>query len=41
MANTVAEITRLTFILKDLRIPLASSPIFYRDNLIELYIYDN
>jgi len=37
MANTVAEITWLTFILKDLRIPLAPPPILYRDNLIELY----
>ncbi|XP_015577713.2 uncharacterized mitochondrial protein AtMg00810-like [Ricinus communis] len=41
MANTTAEITWLTYILKDLRVPLSSTPILYCDNLSALYMTIN
>ena len=41
MANTTAEITWLTYILKDLRIPLSSPPTLYCDNLSALYMTIN
>ncbi|KAJ0028636.1 hypothetical protein Pint_36096 [Pistacia integerrima] len=41
MANTVAELTWMTFILKDLRIAITSPPILYCDNLSALYMTVN
>lgn len=41
MVNTVAELTWLTFILKDLHIPLSSPPIIYYDNRSAMYIMFN
>lgn len=41
MANTTAELTWLTFILKDLRIPLRRPPSLYRDNLSALHMTIN
>jgi hypothetical protein len=41
MANTTAELTWLTFILKDLRIFLSSSPILYCDNISALHMTIN
>ena len=38
MVNTVAELTWLTFILKDLHIPLTSPPIIYYDNRSAMHI---
>lgn len=37
IVNTLAELTWLTFILKDLHIPLSSLPILYYDNLSSLH----
>ena len=41
MANTAAEITWLTFLLKDLHIPLKSTPVLYCDNLSALHLTIN
>lgn len=41
MANTSAELTWLTFILKDLRVPLAYTPTVYCDNLNALHMTIN
>lgn len=41
MANTAAELTWLTYILKDLRISLASPPILYCDNISALHMTIN
>ncbi|XP_058099884.1 uncharacterized mitochondrial protein AtMg00810-like [Magnolia sinica] len=41
MANTAAKLTWMTFILKDLHIPLASPPILYCDNLNALHMTVN
>jgi hypothetical protein len=41
MANTAAELTWLTFLLKDLHIPLASPPILYCDNISALHMTIN
>jgi hypothetical protein len=41
MANTTAEITWLTFLLKDLNIPLKSTPVLYCDNLSALHLTIN
>ena len=41
MANTVAGLMWLTFILKDLRIPMACPPILYCDNLSALHMTVN
>ncbi|KAK2400878.1 hypothetical protein QL285_050531 [Trifolium repens] len=41
MANTAAELTWLTFILKDLQIPLVSPPILYCDNISSLHMTIN
>ena len=37
MANTIAELTWMSFILKDLHIPLASTPTLYCDNTSALH----
>ncbi|GAU19509.1 hypothetical protein TSUD_77530 [Trifolium subterraneum] len=41
MANTTAELTWLTFILKDLRISLSSPPTLYCDNISALHMTIN
>jgi hypothetical protein len=41
MANTAAEITWLTFLLKDLHIPLTTPPVLYCDNLSALHMTIN
>jgi hypothetical protein len=41
MVNTVAELTWLTFFLKDLHIPLSTPPIIYYDNRSAMYIMFN
>jgi hypothetical protein len=41
MANTAAKLTWLTFLLKDLHIPLASPPILYCDNISSLHMTIN
>ena len=41
MANTVAGLMWLTFILKDLRIPMACPPVLYYDNLSALHMTIN
>ncbi|CAJ2666783.1 unnamed protein product [Trifolium pratense] len=41
MANTAAELTWLTFLLKDLHVPLASPPILYCDNISSLHMTIN
>ena len=41
MANTAAELTWLSFLLADLRIPLASPPLLYCDNLSALHMTIN
>ncbi|XP_022897658.1 uncharacterized protein LOC111411351 [Olea europaea var. sylvestris] len=41
MVNTAVELTWLTFILHDLRIPMGSSPILYCDNLSALHMTVN
>jgi hypothetical protein len=41
MANTTSEITWLTFLLKDLNIPLKSTPVLYCDNLSALHLTIN
>jgi hypothetical protein len=41
MANTAAELTWLTFILKDLHIPMTSPPTLYYDNLSALHMTIN
>jgi hypothetical protein len=41
MANTAAELTWLTFILKDLHIPMTSPPTLYCDNLSALHMTIN
>jgi len=41
IVNTSAELTWLTFILKDLHIPLSSLPILYYDNLSALHMKAN
>ena len=41
MANTTAELTWLTFILKDLHIPMTSPPTLYCDNLSALHMTIN
>ena len=41
MANTAAELTWLTFILKDLHIPMTSPPTLYCDNLNALHMTIN
>jgi len=41
MANTVAELTWLTFLLQDLRISLASLQLLYCDNLNALHMTIN
>ena len=41
MANTIAELTWLTFLLQDLRISLASLLLLYCDNLSALHMTIN
>ncbi|XP_020236694.1 uncharacterized protein LOC109816204 [Cajanus cajan] len=41
MANTAAELTWLTFLLKDLRIPLTYPPTLYCDNISALHLTIN
>ena len=41
MANTTAELTWMSFILKDLHIPLASTPTLYCDNISALHMTIN
>ena len=41
MANTAAELTWMSFILKDLQIPLASTPTLYCDNISALHMTIN
>ena len=41
MANTVAELTWMSFILKDLHISLASAPTLYCDNTSSLHMTIN
>lgn len=41
MANTAAELTCLTYLLRDLSIPIPSSPALYCDNLSALYMTIN
>ena len=41
MANTAAELTWMSFILKDLHIPLASTPTLYCDNTSALHMTIN
>ena len=41
MANTAAELTWMSFILKDLHIPLASTPTLYCDNISALHMTIN
>jgi len=41
MTNTTAELTWLTFILKDLLIFLSSPPLLYCDNISALYMIIN
>ena len=41
MANTAAELTWMSFILKDLQIPLASTPTLYCDNINALHMTIN
>jgi hypothetical protein len=41
MANTISEVTLMTFILKDLHIPVQSPPILYCDYLNALHMTVN
>jgi hypothetical protein len=41
MANTVAELTWLTYILRDLHLPLLSPPVLYCDNISALHMTIN
>ncbi|KAJ8751366.1 hypothetical protein K2173_016562 [Erythroxylum novogranatense] len=41
MANTAADLTWLTYILRDLHVPLSSSPTLYCDNISALYMIIN
>ena len=41
MENTTAKLTWMSFILKDLHIPLASTPTLYRDNTSALHMTIN
>lgn len=41
MAHTAAELTWLTYLLSDLRLPISSPPIIYCDNLSALYLTVN
>jgi hypothetical protein len=41
IANTTAELTWLTYILKDLRISISAPPVLYCDNISSLYMTIN